>query len=207
MFLKWIKARFVSLRWRNKATTFLIGNHNLHGSGLRRSNPSVGNITHGNMVLLSQDFKEFLALLNDHKVRYLVVGGFAVAFHGHPRYIYHPVTPWFIGGAMGASHLSSWQASHPKTTLLPPRQLPISPQWPHQALGLPKHPYKPILCHKLLTFFCKSLLLVVCLLLFQIVAHRFHVRLADRYGIVIVRPVKKYFRYLVFFDVTRTRSS
>lgn len=38
------------------------------------------------MVLLSQDFKEFLALLNDHKVRYLVVGGFAVAFHGHPRY-------------------------------------------------------------------------------------------------------------------------
>jgi predicted nucleotidyltransferase len=38
------------------------------------------------MVLLNQDFKEFLSLLNAHKVRYLIIGGFAVAFHGHPRY-------------------------------------------------------------------------------------------------------------------------
>ncbi len=36
--------------------------------------------------MLSQDFKEFIALLNEHNVRYLVVGGYAVAFHGHPRY-------------------------------------------------------------------------------------------------------------------------
>lgn len=35
---------------------------------------------------LSQDFKEFFRSLNAHKVRYLVVGGFAVALHGHPRY-------------------------------------------------------------------------------------------------------------------------
>lgn len=35
---------------------------------------------------LSQDFKEFFQSLNAHKVRYLVVGGFAVALHGHPRY-------------------------------------------------------------------------------------------------------------------------
>jgi len=36
--------------------------------------------------MLSKDFKEFIGLLNEHKVRYLVVGGYAVAFHGHPRY-------------------------------------------------------------------------------------------------------------------------
>jgi hypothetical protein len=43
------------------------------------------NIIPGNMVL-NKDFKEFIALLNKNKVRYLIVGGYAVAFHGHPRY-------------------------------------------------------------------------------------------------------------------------
>jgi hypothetical protein len=32
------------------------------------------------------DFKELLALLNDHAVEHIVVGGFALAFHGAPRY-------------------------------------------------------------------------------------------------------------------------
>lgn len=32
-----------------------------------------------------KDFEEFIALLNAHKVDYLVVGGYAVAFHGKPR--------------------------------------------------------------------------------------------------------------------------
>jgi len=36
--------------------------------------------------MLSKDFKEFIELLNENNVRYLVVGGYAVAFHGHPRY-------------------------------------------------------------------------------------------------------------------------
>lgn len=35
---------------------------------------------------INQDFKEFIKLLNENKVEYLVVGGYAVAFHGHPRY-------------------------------------------------------------------------------------------------------------------------
>ena len=35
---------------------------------------------------LDKDFKEFLFLLNKHKVEYLVVGGYAVTFHGYPRY-------------------------------------------------------------------------------------------------------------------------
>ncbi|MBP6787687.1 MAG: hypothetical protein KA170_08860, partial [Candidatus Promineofilum sp.] len=41
--------------------------------------------TPGNMEL-NPDFKEFLQSLNENEVRYLVVGGYAVAFHGHPRY-------------------------------------------------------------------------------------------------------------------------
>ena len=36
--------------------------------------------------MLNQDFKEFVQLLNDNQVRYLVVGGYAVALHGYPRY-------------------------------------------------------------------------------------------------------------------------
>lgn len=34
---------------------------------------------------LPPDFKEFLALLDSAKVEYLVVGGYAVAYHGYPR--------------------------------------------------------------------------------------------------------------------------
>ncbi|MCD6273605.1 MAG: hypothetical protein J7K30_12370 [Deltaproteobacteria bacterium] len=36
--------------------------------------------------MLNKDFKEFIELLNDNNVKYLIVGGYAVAFHGHPRY-------------------------------------------------------------------------------------------------------------------------
>jgi len=36
--------------------------------------------------MFSQDFKEFIQFLNDNEVRYLVVGGYAVALHGYPRY-------------------------------------------------------------------------------------------------------------------------
>lgn len=36
--------------------------------------------------MLSQDFKEFIQSLNDNHVRYLVIGGYVVAFHGHPCY-------------------------------------------------------------------------------------------------------------------------
>ncbi len=35
---------------------------------------------------LNQDFKEFIELLNKHNVKYLVVGGYAVGFHGYPRF-------------------------------------------------------------------------------------------------------------------------
>ena len=36
--------------------------------------------------MLNQDFREFIRLLNENSARYLVVGGYAVALHGHPRY-------------------------------------------------------------------------------------------------------------------------
>jgi hypothetical protein len=36
-------------------------------------------------VNLPPDFKEFLRLLNEHHVEYLLIGGYAVAYHGYPR--------------------------------------------------------------------------------------------------------------------------
>jgi hypothetical protein len=36
-------------------------------------------------MVLNKDFKEFIELLNVHKVEYLVIGGYAVDYHGHPR--------------------------------------------------------------------------------------------------------------------------
>lgn len=35
---------------------------------------------------LEPDFKEFIELLNSNQVEYLLIGGYAVAAHGHPRY-------------------------------------------------------------------------------------------------------------------------
>ena len=35
---------------------------------------------------VQQDFKELLELFNAHKVEYMIVGGYALAFHGAPRY-------------------------------------------------------------------------------------------------------------------------
>jgi len=32
------------------------------------------------------DFRDLLALLNEHHVEYVIVGGYALAFHGAPRY-------------------------------------------------------------------------------------------------------------------------
>lgn len=37
-------------------------------------------------MVLDKDFKEFIELLNAHKVDYLVIGGYAVNAHGYPRY-------------------------------------------------------------------------------------------------------------------------
>ncbi len=36
--------------------------------------------------MFSQDFREFIELLIKNKAEYLIVGGYAVGIHGHPRY-------------------------------------------------------------------------------------------------------------------------
>jgi hypothetical protein len=37
-------------------------------------------------MVINKDFREFIALLNAKNVKYLVIGGYAVAYHGYPRY-------------------------------------------------------------------------------------------------------------------------
>jgi hypothetical protein len=36
--------------------------------------------------MLQKDLREFLELLNSHRVEYVIVGGHAVAYHGYPRF-------------------------------------------------------------------------------------------------------------------------
>jgi hypothetical protein len=36
-------------------------------------------------IHLPPDFKEFLKLLNEYQVEYLLIGGYAVGYHGYPR--------------------------------------------------------------------------------------------------------------------------
>jgi hypothetical protein len=35
--------------------------------------------------VLATDFREFLKLLHDHEVKYLLIGGYAVNYHGYVR--------------------------------------------------------------------------------------------------------------------------
>lgn len=37
-------------------------------------------------MILAKDFEDFIKLLNNYEVEYMVVGGYAMAFHGKPRY-------------------------------------------------------------------------------------------------------------------------
>ncbi len=38
------------------------------------------------MAEVTKDYKELLELLNEKRVEYLIVGAYALAFHGHPRF-------------------------------------------------------------------------------------------------------------------------
>lgn len=55
-------------------------------------------------MALNRDFKEFLELLNRHEVKYLVVGGYSVAIHGHPRYT-KDIDIWILTSEKNASSL------------------------------------------------------------------------------------------------------
>jgi hypothetical protein len=37
-------------------------------------------------MMIQPDFRELLELFNVHNVEYMIVGGYALAFHGAPRY-------------------------------------------------------------------------------------------------------------------------
>ena len=50
-------------------------------------------------IQLPQDFREFLQLLDSKEVEYLIVGGYAVSFHGYPR---------------ATGDLDVWVAIHPE---------------------------------------------------------------------------------------------
>ena len=65
--------------------TWLIGKVGLITNACEPSRRSAKSITAGDTVL-NQDFKAFIQSLNDNQVRYLIVGGYALALHGHPRY-------------------------------------------------------------------------------------------------------------------------
>jgi hypothetical protein len=45
------------------------------------------------MMKIPPDFREFLRLLNDHSVEYLLIGGYAVNYYGYPR----PTGTWISG--------------------------------------------------------------------------------------------------------------
>jgi hypothetical protein len=55
-------------------------------------------------MTLTPDFREFIALLNAHEVHYLVVGGYAVGLHGHPRYT-KDIDIWIERTPSNAEHL------------------------------------------------------------------------------------------------------
>lgn len=57
--------------------------------------------------MLNKDFHDFLSLLAAHNVRHLVVGGYAVALHGYPRYtgdldVFIALDPVSAKGVVGA---------------------------------------------------------------------------------------------------------
>lgn len=54
--------------------------------------------------MLNQDFKEFIASLNANQVRYLIIGGYAVAFHGYPRYT-KDIDIWIERSAANAARM------------------------------------------------------------------------------------------------------
>jgi hypothetical protein len=60
-----------------------IGPRSHRKSGFRRSSGIVW--WHMDEQTLPDDFKEFLKLLTEHAVEYLLIGGYAVGYHGYPR--------------------------------------------------------------------------------------------------------------------------
>lgn len=65
---------------------FPIGVRARQSSGCRPWIPYAVCTSNRMLLLENKDFREFIALLNSNRVKFLIVGGHAVAFHGHPRF-------------------------------------------------------------------------------------------------------------------------
>jgi predicted nucleotidyltransferase len=68
---------------------------------------------------LHDHFKEFLRLLNDHRVEYLLIGGYAVGAHGYPRAT-KDLDVWVSAEPANAARLSSAMQDFG----FPPEQVP-----------------------------------------------------------------------------------
>ena len=53
---------------------------------------------------LPQDFKDFLRLLDANGVEYLLIGGYAVAYHGYPRAT-EDIDIWIASNPENAQHI------------------------------------------------------------------------------------------------------
>jgi len=54
--------------------------------------------------ILPLDFREFLRLLHKHEVEYLVIGGYAVGYHGYPR-VAPDIDIWIAGDSLNAERM------------------------------------------------------------------------------------------------------
>jgi len=71
------------LLWMIETRIWSFGPPKILWSGLKPWKCSVGLLMAHQ--ILPKDFKEFLKLLTEHKVNYLLIGGYAVGFYGYPR--------------------------------------------------------------------------------------------------------------------------
>ena len=62
------------------------GGHAPRWSGYERWTNCAPFTSKAMLLLENKDFREFIELLNSHEVKFLIVGGHAVTFHGYPRF-------------------------------------------------------------------------------------------------------------------------
>ncbi|HSV48489.1 MAG TPA: hypothetical protein VLJ58_22060 [Ramlibacter sp.] len=81
----WIKS-FSAPPIRTSRKTPLIGFPGRWKSASPRWKPCGSSSLEQGPMILNKDFKEFAGLLNANGVEYMIVGGYALMVHGHPRY-------------------------------------------------------------------------------------------------------------------------
>lgn len=54
--------------------------------------------------MINKDFREFIELLNKNNVKYLIIGGYALAIHGYPRYT-NDLDIWILVDNLNAKNI------------------------------------------------------------------------------------------------------